>query len=184
VWLFIVCPHRSYGYHGDEGKKYSGTTGGIGEAYGPPYSTGDVIGVGIDNTHHTIFFTKNGKHLGSAFTRAGVLELYPCVGLHSPGQVAIVNFAPPFIYNISNNNNSVEDGKLEDNEVCHLLRQLYQNTNSLNRFRLDWILFVVEGPWRYFRMDGEQVSHRILLVLYNPQGHSHSIPQSLSAILK
>lgn len=47
-------PH-SYGYHGDDGKKFHNH--GQGHDYGPTYSTGDVIGAGVHLERQEIFFT-------------------------------------------------------------------------------------------------------------------------------
>eukprot|EP01113_Clastostelium_recurvatum_P027404 TRINITY_DN3304_c0_g1_i4.p1 TRINITY_DN3304_c0_g1~~TRINITY_DN3304_c0_g1_i4.p1 ORF type:complete len:1640 (-),score=340.10 TRINITY_DN3304_c0_g1_i4:13-4932(-) len=69
-----------------------------GEPYGPTFQTGDVIGVGLDNVNHKVFFTKNGQMLGVAFKKVGTSDWYPCVGMRSPGQTIIINFAPPFIF--------------------------------------------------------------------------------------
>jgi len=52
----------SWGYHGDDGKVFSETGRGI--RYGPTYETGDTVGCGGDMARKTIFFTKNGVHLG------------------------------------------------------------------------------------------------------------------------
>eukprot|EP00983_Pelagomonas_calceolata_P131774 1161809-Pelagomonas_calceolata.AAC.4 len=57
--LRACCPSRweanSYGYHGDDGQKYSSS--GKGEEYGPMFGTGDVIGAGIHLSRKEIFFT-------------------------------------------------------------------------------------------------------------------------------
>jgi hypothetical protein len=37
----------------------------MGETYGPTFGAGDVIGVGLDNASNNIFFTKNGRYLGT-----------------------------------------------------------------------------------------------------------------------
>jgi hypothetical protein len=37
---------------------------GIGAAYGPTYSTGDVVGCGLEIQTGCVFFTKNGENLG------------------------------------------------------------------------------------------------------------------------
>jgi Ran-binding protein 9/10 len=52
----------SWAYHGDDGNIFAEM--GTGSSYGPTYSTGDVVGCGIDLQSGTIFFTKNGEHLG------------------------------------------------------------------------------------------------------------------------
>lgn len=55
-----------------------------GEQYGPTFSTGDVVGCGWDVRNGLVFFTKNGKHLGTAFKNV-YGKLFPCVGVNSRG---------------------------------------------------------------------------------------------------
>ncbi len=45
----------SYGYHGDDGRKYAST--GMGEEYGPHFGAGDVIGAGLHLETQELFFT-------------------------------------------------------------------------------------------------------------------------------
>eukprot|EP01087_Luapelamoeba_hula_P016560 TRINITY_DN5098_c1_g1_i1.p1 TRINITY_DN5098_c1_g1~~TRINITY_DN5098_c1_g1_i1.p1 ORF type:complete len:1182 (+),score=164.99 TRINITY_DN5098_c1_g1_i1:699-4244(+) len=67
--------------------------------YSIPWRTGDVIGCGLNNTTHDLFFTRNGKSLGPAFERVmGVF--YPTVALHSAGEAIQVRFRPPFLYSL------------------------------------------------------------------------------------
>jgi hypothetical protein len=54
--------YGSWAYHGDDGMKFSEV--GIGAAYGPTYSTGDVVGCGLEIQTGCVFFTKNGENLG------------------------------------------------------------------------------------------------------------------------
>ena len=56
-----------------------------GEQYGPRFGTGDIIGCGLLTERRELFFTKNGAHLGVAFSEISAI-LYPTVGLHSPGE--------------------------------------------------------------------------------------------------
>ncbi|CAK5106390.1 unnamed protein product [Meloidogyne enterolobii] len=51
----------SYGYHGDDGNFFSSS--GKGVEYGPTFTTGDVIGCGLNFVTRQLFFTKNGQHL-------------------------------------------------------------------------------------------------------------------------
>ena len=55
------CKSGSYGYHGDDGKLF---VSGSGVPYGPKFFKGDVIGCGVE--FGTLYFTKNGEHLGVA----------------------------------------------------------------------------------------------------------------------
>ncbi|KAG2484878.1 hypothetical protein HYH03_016362 [Edaphochlamys debaryana] len=88
----------SYGYHGDDGKKFCGS--GMGEEYGPTFGAGDTVGAGIHLGRQELFFTKNGTKLKLAHrpVRAG---LYPTVGLHSKGEMVQVNFgAKPWVFDL------------------------------------------------------------------------------------
>ena len=60
--MTTVWHHNAYGYHGDDGRKFHASVSG--EAYGPPFTTGDVIGCGINFLNGTAFYTKNGHNLG------------------------------------------------------------------------------------------------------------------------
>lgn len=53
---------QSYGYHGDDGNSFSSS--GTGKPYGPTFTTGDVIGCGVNMIDNTAFYTKNGIKLG------------------------------------------------------------------------------------------------------------------------
>ena len=71
-----------------------------GEQYGPRFGTGDIIGCGLLTERRELFFTKNGAHLGVAFSEISAI-LYPTVGLHSPGERVTFNLgASPFAFDI------------------------------------------------------------------------------------
>jgi hypothetical protein len=56
--------NQSWGYHGDDGHSFS--CSGVGRAFGPTYSTGDIIGCGINFMTREGFYTKNGVFIGKS----------------------------------------------------------------------------------------------------------------------
>ncbi|UYV62173.1 RANBP10 [Cordylochernes scorpioides] len=89
---------QSYGYHGDDGHSFCSS--GTGQPYGPTFTTGDVIGCAVNLINNTCFYTKNGHDLGIAFTDLPP-NLYPTVGLQTPGEVVDANFGQsPFVFDI------------------------------------------------------------------------------------
>ncbi|KAK9826873.1 hypothetical protein WJX81_006034 [Elliptochloris bilobata] len=91
---------QSYGYHGDDGKRFNGNAQG--DDFGPTFSTGDVVGAGVHLERQEIFFTLNGKHLGVAFRNISSVPLWPTIGLHSKNEQVTVNFgADPFRFDLA-----------------------------------------------------------------------------------
>eukprot|EP01111_Echinosteliopsis_oligospora_P016602 TRINITY_DN6965_c0_g1_i1.p1 TRINITY_DN6965_c0_g1~~TRINITY_DN6965_c0_g1_i1.p1 ORF type:complete len:417 (+),score=100.70 TRINITY_DN6965_c0_g1_i1:159-1409(+) len=90
---------NTYGYHGGDGNLLKGSV--TGHAYGPAYTTNDVVGCCVNFITNTIFFTKNGIPLGEATNDIkGVY--YPCVGLRTLGEVVEANFgAKPFMFDFN-----------------------------------------------------------------------------------
>ncbi|KAM0281568.1 hypothetical protein ACHAQH_003437 [Verticillium albo-atrum] len=90
---------ESYGYHGDDGHCYAAHSGG--KSYGPPFTTDDVIGCGVNFRTGSAFYTKNGHMLGHVFKDIKG-KLYPSVGLKKTGEHIRVNFGQsPFTYDIN-----------------------------------------------------------------------------------
>ncbi|XP_073992141.1 ran-binding protein 9-like [Rhodnius prolixus] len=89
---------HSYGYHGDDGHSFCSS--GTGQPYGPTFTTGDVIGCAVNLIDSTCFYTKNGHNLGVVFSDLPH-NLYPTVGLQTPGEVVDANFGQsPFVFDI------------------------------------------------------------------------------------
>jgi hypothetical protein len=59
--------------------------------YGDYWSTGDVIGVGLDFATHTVWYTRNGRDMGVAFNNIPNDWLHPAISL-SRRQNVVVNF--------------------------------------------------------------------------------------------
>ncbi|KAI8891410.1 SPRY-domain-containing protein [Backusella circina FSU 941] len=91
---------HSFAYHADSGNILNGNSQS--KQCGPTFSSGDTVGCGINFSEKTIFFTKNGVSLGSAFSLVDVSEpLYPSVGLRTLGEDITANFGQkPFLFDI------------------------------------------------------------------------------------
>ncbi|PPJ51286.1 hypothetical protein CBER1_08927 [Cercospora berteroae] len=90
---------ESWAYHGDDGYVFACTASG--KAYGPKFTSQDVIGCGINFKTGTAFFTKNGTHLGTAFHNVRADKLYPSVGMKKAQDFLRVNFGKtPFVFDI------------------------------------------------------------------------------------
>ena len=59
---------ESWAYHGDDGYSFACTASG--KAYGPKFSSQDVVGCGVNFRTGNAFFTKNGVYLGRSLERA------------------------------------------------------------------------------------------------------------------
>ena len=108
----------SWAYHADDGSTYASTM--VGKPYGPKFSTGDVVGCGVNFLTSTAFFTLNGASLGECEQRGGRVgtdaltrrigdafsdlpteSLYPFVGMRKANEHVRVNFGRfPFVFDI------------------------------------------------------------------------------------
>lgn len=120
----------TYSYHGDDGCIFCSS--GAGQPYGPTFTTGDIIGCGVNFLDNTCFFTKNGHNLGLAFKDIQG-NLYPTIGLQTPGQIIDTNFGQhPFEFDITDMiqgmkkkfKRTVENFSINENkELWHILLQ-------------------------------------------------------------
>jgi len=136
---------NSYGYHGDDGHSFRSS--GTGQQYGPTFTTGDVIGCGINLVDGSCFYTKNGHHLGVAF-RDLPSQLYPTVGLQTPGEVIDANFGQePFKFDV--------EGEM---------RELRRKTQGV----------VEELAWPRRHGDAQSVLHHMVATYLVHHGYSHT----------
>ncbi|WWC67171.1 uncharacterized protein I206_101078 [Kwoniella pini CBS 10737] len=97
----------SWGWHGDDGRSFEGQ--GRGERFSETWTTGDIVGCGIDFTTGQAFFTKNGKMMGHRFSNLSK-GLNPAIGLRSVGESLSVNFDGPFKFDIASYVESTKNG--------------------------------------------------------------------------
>ncbi|KAL8675207.1 MAG: hypothetical protein Q9168_000460 [Polycauliona sp. 1 TL-2023] len=89
----------SWGWHGDDGNSFCCQM--TGKKYGPTFTTGDIVGCGINFMTGSAFFTKNGVHQGNAFRDLKDINVYPSVGMKRPHAQLTVNFGQkPFVFDI------------------------------------------------------------------------------------
>lgn len=69
--------------------------------FGPNFGFNDTVGCGLDYSNRSIFFTLNGKFLGTAFSEVRTsLELYPTVGIDAHCSVRFNFGAQPFAFDL------------------------------------------------------------------------------------
>ncbi|KAJ1917243.1 hypothetical protein H4219_003327 [Mycoemilia scoparia] len=92
---------NSWGYHGDDGHVFINQN--LGRPFGPRFSTGDIIGCGINFMNNSGFYTRNGVYLGTAFQNIDLsTQLYPTIGMRTPSEKASANFgSKPFLFDIA-----------------------------------------------------------------------------------
>ncbi|KAK4895336.1 hypothetical protein LTR27_006679 [Elasticomyces elasticus] len=93
---------ESWAYHGDDGYCFAAQASG--KAYGPRFSSNDVIGCGVNFRTGEAFFTRNGVYLGVAFSgiKSEKAQYYPSVGMKKPGEHLRINLGrTPFVFDIN-----------------------------------------------------------------------------------
>jgi Ran-binding protein 9/10 len=107
---------HSWGYHGDDGKMFSGEHAG--RSYGPTFSANDVVGCGIDFNLGQAFFTLNGRDLDVCFRELKDLRPFPTIGMKKySGASVTVNFGQrPFVFDIQGKMDAAKDSVRSDIE--------------------------------------------------------------------
>lgn len=107
---------HSWGYHGDDGKMFSGEHAG--RNYGPIFAANDVVGCGIDFNLGQAFFTLNGRDLDVCFRDLKDLRPFPTIGMKKySGASVSVNFGQqPFVFDIQGKMDSAKEAVRNDIE--------------------------------------------------------------------
>lgn len=127
---------ESWAYHGDDGMTFQSTSPG--KPYGPKYSSGDVIGCGVNFRTGYAFFTKNGNHLGKAFEGIKGTQLYPSVGIKKPQEHLRANFGQtPFIFDIDSMIEVSSNFDIDSYEITKLTVDLARTMGSNRRSQPD-----------------------------------------------
>jgi Ran-binding protein 9/10 len=107
---------HSWGYHGDDGKMFSGDHAG--RSYGPTFAADDVVGCGINFHSGQAFFTLNGKDLDVCFRDLKDIKPFPTVGMKKySGASVTVNFGQqPFLFDIEEK--MLQEEAAVDNEIA------------------------------------------------------------------
>jgi len=107
----------SYGYHSDDGGFFH-SQGSVLHKYGPKFGVGDTVGCGIDYAKQSIFFTLNGRDLGSAWSGTNLKkEFYPTVGIDSRHPISFNFGSTPFTFNLQEY--SDRHSQLIDKAILH-----------------------------------------------------------------
>ncbi|XP_062894055.1 SPRY domain-containing protein 3 isoform X2 [Mobula hypostoma] len=133
-WL----PH-SVAYHADDGKLFNGN--GMGQQFGPKCFTGDRIGCGVqaesfDRGMATVFFTRNGKEVGSVVMAMSPDGLFPAVGMHSLGEEVRIDLQAEWGLDDDDSVMMVDShedewGRLHDVKVCGTLLEYVGKGKSI-----------------------------------------------------
>ena len=97
--------NESFGYHGDDGAIFHGRGRQLG-TFGPTFGVNDVVGCGLNYKDMSIFFTLNGKYLGTAFSdiqfksKSKGIDLYPTVGIDAHCTVRFNFGMKPFSFDL------------------------------------------------------------------------------------
>eukprot|EP01114_Cavostelium_apophysatum_P014718 TRINITY_DN3883_c0_g1_i1.p1 TRINITY_DN3883_c0_g1~~TRINITY_DN3883_c0_g1_i1.p1 ORF type:complete len:291 (+),score=25.83 TRINITY_DN3883_c0_g1_i1:95-967(+) len=101
----LGCRSGSWAYCGYNGSKASVKDLLKIVRYARPFGVGDVVGAGINWETSEIFFTLNGKHLGTAFnvSNEAQQEFFPAIGTGHRKKI-LLNFGQkPFAYDFTKN---------------------------------------------------------------------------------
>lgn len=162
---------QSIGWHGDDGFVFVGS--GNGTPFGPCYSTGDVVGCGLDFVNGRVFFTRNAVIVGYLPVEVCGPLWFPMAGFRTPGEQVSTNFEGPFEFDLGE---YVERQRfLVQSAISKTPLFLYNNTNTaadklsgciteedLKKIVLGWLLYqgYLETSMKFYMTAFEQTYFR------------------------
>uniref|UniRef100_A0A0N4ZXB3 B30.2/SPRY domain-containing protein n=1 Tax=Parastrongyloides trichosuri TaxID=131310 RepID=A0A0N4ZXB3_PARTI len=157
---------NSFGYHGDDGNFFASS--GNGSSYGPTFTTGDIIGCGVDFARKNLFYTKNGEFLGFATDKLNISkDLYPVIGLQTQGETIDTNFGQkPFRFNFEGHMEKIKNSVIHSfntiavHEDAHIwLDNMVASYLDHNKFEETLPLFIANKGGDY-ELDVEDIQLR------------------------
>lgn len=110
--------YGSFGFHSDDGCIFHNSTHGI--KYDTGFGVGDVVGCGLyldtKTNNGVLFFTKNGKFLGEAFSNKKLMfnSYYPAVGIDSSYSIKFNFGCKKFVFDLDGFEASKVSNTIED----------------------------------------------------------------------
>lgn len=177
-----------FGYHGFDGKAFSILES---EPFAKPFGINDVIGCGINYINGTIFFTKNGNLLGTAFSEFHDIDLVPAIALKAGNSIQ-TNFGlfEEFTFDILGYQNKWKqrayDHIFNSIEINHGYSIIPENDSSINDMDMDQdeLPFLLGKDKRISEKDGSMYkiqSNYVPINKLNPE--DESIPPTLNCLI-
>ena len=177
-----------FGYHGFDGKAFSVLES---EPFAKPFGINDVIGCGINYINGTIFFTKNGNLLGTAFSEFHDINLIPAIALKAGNSIQ-TNFGlfEEFTFDILGYQNKWKqrayDHIFNSIEVNHDYSIISENDSNINDTDMnqDELPFLLGKDKRISEKDGSMYKIQPNYVPINKLNPAdESIPSALKCLI-
>lgn len=177
-----------FGYHGFDGKAFSVLES---EPFAKPFGINDVIGCGINYINGTIFFTKNGNLLGTAFSEFHDINLIPAIALKAGNSIQ-TNFGlfEEFTFDILGYQNKWKqrayDHIFNSIEVNHDYSIISENDSNINDTDMnqDELPFLLGKDKRISEKDGSMYKIQPNYVPINKLNPAdESIPSALNCLI-
>lgn len=180
----------SVGYHADDGKLYKAH--GFGKPFGFKSQVGDKIGCGIkfqapeemggaQSQTAKVFFTHNGKEVGTSIIPIPAGGLYPAVGMHSEGEEVKLNLDAEWQYedviSMAVDNGEEDWSRLHDVRLNGMMIEYNGRGKSIHDVGLAQARYPLDTTYHYFEIEivdpGENCYIAIGVARRNYPKHRH-----------